>query len=65
VSARRSILNTRLVGTPCAWCYLSAVLSATLVVTLGSSMGGRQLRVRGARAAAAHTLPHSQQAGGG
>ncbi|PNH08009.1 hypothetical protein TSOC_005456 [Tetrabaena socialis] len=40
-----SILQTRLGGTPCAWCYLSAALSTTLAVTLGSALTGRQVKV--------------------
>ncbi|KAG2492135.1 hypothetical protein HYH03_009626 [Edaphochlamys debaryana] len=39
-----TILQTRLGGTPCAWCYLSATLSATLVVTLLSTFSGKQLK---------------------
>lgn len=42
---RSSILQTRLGSTPCAWCYLSAGISMTLAVTLGTTLTGRQLKV--------------------
>ncbi|GLC37706.1 hypothetical protein PLESTB_000887200 [Pleodorina starrii] len=39
-----SILQTRLGGTPCAWCYLSAGISMTLAVTLGTTLTGKQIK---------------------
>ncbi|GIL84640.1 hypothetical protein Vretimale_14537 [Volvox reticuliferus] len=39
-----SILQTRLGGTPCMWCYLSAGISTTLAVTLGTTLSGKQLK---------------------
>ncbi|GLI59163.1 hypothetical protein VaNZ11_000990 [Volvox africanus] len=42
-----SILQTRLGGTPCLWCYLSAGISTTLAVTLGTSLSGKQVKASG------------------
>lgn len=37
------ILQTRFADTPCAWCYLSASLSAALALTLASGLSRRQV----------------------
>lgn len=60
-AARRFILQTRLGGENCAWCYLSAGLSFSILTTLIIGMPARQLRAAaapgaGALATAALTL---------
>ncbi|PNW74514.1 hypothetical protein CHLRE_12g493150v5 [Chlamydomonas reinhardtii] len=48
-----TILQTRLGGTPCLWCYVSAALSASMAVTLGTSLSGKQVKENAPAAVAA------------